>query len=60
MQEAMATVDVIQGLHADCDWLLKNFEVRKDSVCVFENDIISSGIFIQYIIHSTGSPHWRD
>jgi len=31
MKEAMATVDVIQGLHADCDWLLKNFEVRKEA-----------------------------
>merc|ERR1711865_575906 len=31
MQEAMATVDVIQDLHADCDWLLKNFEVRKEA-----------------------------
>merc|ERR1740117_927663 len=29
MKEAMATVDVIQNLHKDCDWLLKNFEVRK-------------------------------
>jgi predicted nucleic acid-binding Zn-ribbon protein len=31
MKDAMATVDVIQGLHADCDWLLKNFEVRKEA-----------------------------
>merc|ERR1740117_1537220 len=31
MKEAMATVDVIQGLHADCDWLLKNFDVRKEA-----------------------------
>jgi len=29
MKEAMATVSVIEGLHKDCDWLLKNFEVRK-------------------------------
>jgi len=31
MKEAMATIDVIQGLHADCDWLLKNFDVRKEA-----------------------------
>jgi len=31
MKEAMATVDVIQNLHKDCDWLLKNFDVRKEA-----------------------------
>merc|ERR1719174_3639806 len=31
MKEAMATVSVIEGLHKDCDWLLKNFEVRKEA-----------------------------
>jgi len=31
MNEAMATVDVIQNLHKDCDWLLKNFDVRKEA-----------------------------
>jgi len=31
MKEAMATVDVIQNLHKDCDWLLKNYEVRKEA-----------------------------
>jgi len=31
MKEAMATVDVISNLHKDCDWLLKNFDVRKEA-----------------------------
>merc|ERR1719428_151789 len=31
MKEAMATVNVIEGLHKDCDWLLKNYEVRKEA-----------------------------
>jgi len=31
MKEAMATVSVIQSLHKDCDWLLKNFDVRKEA-----------------------------
>jgi len=31
MKEAIATVDVIQNLHADCDWLLKNFDTRKEA-----------------------------
>merc|ERR1719453_432838 len=30
MKKAMATVDVISGLHKDCDWLLKNYDVRKE------------------------------
>merc|ERR1719272_2237903 len=30
-KEAMATVDVISNLHKDCDWLLKNFDVRKEA-----------------------------
>merc|ERR1719364_636500 len=31
MKEAVATVDVIQQLHGECDWLLKNFDVRKEA-----------------------------
>jgi len=31
MKEALATVNVIEGLHKDCDWLLKNFDVRKEA-----------------------------
>jgi hypothetical protein len=31
MKEALATVTVIEDLHKDCDWLLKNFEVRKEA-----------------------------
>jgi len=31
MHEAMATVSVIENLHKDCDWLLKNFDVRKEA-----------------------------
>merc|ERR1740127_241047 len=31
MKEAMATVTVIEDLHKDCDWLLKNFDVRKEA-----------------------------
>merc|ERR1719399_721899 len=31
MKEAMATVSVIEDLHKDCDWLLKNFDVRKEA-----------------------------
>merc|ERR1719386_646697 len=27
--EAMATAEAIKDLHADCDWLLSNFEARK-------------------------------
>jgi len=29
MKEALATVNYIEGLHKDCDWLLKNYDVRK-------------------------------
>jgi len=31
MKEAMATVTVLEDLHKDCDWLLKNFDVRKEA-----------------------------
>jgi len=31
MKEALATVNVIENLHKDCDWLLKNFDVRKEA-----------------------------
>jgi hypothetical protein len=31
MKEALATVNYIEGLHKDCDWLLKNYEVRKSA-----------------------------
>jgi len=31
MKTALATVTVIEGLHKDCDWLLKNFDVRKEA-----------------------------
>ena len=27
----MATVNYIEGLHKDCDWLLKNYDVRKSA-----------------------------
>jgi len=29
--EAMATEQTISSLHADCDWLTQNFEVRKEA-----------------------------
>merc|ERR1719247_2984465 len=29
MKEAMATHEFLAGVHADCDWLLTNFETRK-------------------------------
>merc|ERR1719488_74764 len=29
MKEAMATHEYLAGVHADCDWLLNNFETRK-------------------------------
>merc|ERR1719324_1998721 len=29
--ELMATVQYIQSLHAECDWLLQYFEVRKEA-----------------------------
>merc|ERR1712048_387173 len=31
MREAMATVDVLENLHGDCDWLLQNFDLRRDA-----------------------------
>merc|ERR1719331_2175126 len=31
MKEAMATITVIEDLHKACDWLLKNFDVRKEA-----------------------------
>jgi hypothetical protein len=31
MKEVMATVEVLQGLHGDCDWLLKNYDLRRDA-----------------------------
>ena len=31
MKEALATVNYIEGLHKDCDWLLKNYDVRKQA-----------------------------
>merc|ERR1719506_3627195 len=29
VKEAMATHEYLAGVHADCDWLLSNFETRK-------------------------------
>merc|ERR1711972_182482 len=31
MKEAMATAEAIKNLHIDCDWLLANFQARKDA-----------------------------
>merc|ERR1719502_691016 len=31
MKEALATVTVIEDLHKDCDWLLQNFDTRKEA-----------------------------
>merc|ERR1719160_1513523 len=31
MKEALATVDYIGGVHKDCDWLLQNYDVRKEA-----------------------------
>merc|ERR1719343_255607 len=31
MKEAMATAQYLSEVHADCDWLLTNFQVRKDA-----------------------------
>jgi len=31
MQEAMATAESIKDLHLDCDWLVMNFQARKDA-----------------------------
>merc|ERR1719456_907670 len=30
-KEMMATLEVIQGLHGECDWLLQYFDVRKEA-----------------------------
>merc|ERR1719235_725522 len=30
-KELMGTLEYISGLHKECDWLLKNFDVRKDA-----------------------------
>merc|ERR1719265_2194688 len=29
--EAMATMEQIKSLHLECDWLVKNFEIRKEA-----------------------------
>merc|ERR1719364_43952 len=31
MKEAMATHEYLAEVHGDCDWLLSNFEVRKEA-----------------------------
>jgi len=31
MKEALATVDFISSIHKDCDWLLQNFDTRKEA-----------------------------
>merc|ERR1719183_731520 len=31
MKEMMATMEFLKSLHADCDWLLQNFDVRKEA-----------------------------
>jgi peptidoglycan hydrolase CwlO-like protein len=31
MKEAMATADTLKSLHLECDWLVSNFQVRKDA-----------------------------
>merc|ERR1719199_512223 len=30
-KELMATLEYMSGLHKECDWLLKNYDVRKDA-----------------------------
>merc|ERR1719158_1677290 len=30
-KELMATLNVIQGLHGECDWLLQYYDVRKEA-----------------------------
>ncbi|CAE7941599.1 unnamed protein product [Symbiodinium sp. KB8] len=37
-QALLAVEEEIQGLHAECDFLLKNFDMRQD-VCILENHI---------------------
>merc|ERR1719230_2239696 len=31
MKEAFATMEFLKNLHGDCDWLLQNFDVRKEA-----------------------------
>jgi flagellar motility protein MotE (MotC chaperone) len=31
MAESMAKMEAIQGLHSECDWLVKNYDVRKQA-----------------------------
>jgi len=31
MKELFATMEFLKSLHADCDWLLQNFDVRKEA-----------------------------
>jgi len=31
MKEAMATAETLKNLHLDCDWLIQNFQARKDA-----------------------------
>lgn len=31
MKEAFATMEFLKNLHSDCDWLLQNFDVRKEA-----------------------------
>merc|ERR550532_3949230 len=31
MKEAMPTADPLKSLHLECDWLVSNFQVRKDA-----------------------------
>merc|ERR1719324_665642 len=31
MKEAMATAQYLSSVHGDCDWLLSNFDVRKEA-----------------------------
>merc|ERR1719446_1716868 len=31
MKEAMATMEFLKSLHVNCDWLLQNFDVRKEA-----------------------------
>jgi len=31
IKELFATVEFLKSLHADCDWLLQNFDVRKEA-----------------------------
>merc|ERR1711879_905046 len=31
MKEVLATAETLKGLHLECDWLVSNFEVRKEA-----------------------------